>query len=207
MYIIGLTGGIASGKTTITQTLSKHFPVVDADEITQELYTYNPLVIREIAAVFPNALEDEKINKVKLVEAIMEDPEQLNVLEKISHPYIFEAILNAAQAKLNEKNPIVIISAPLLFETRLSGACHAIICLDAAPETQKARALKRPHMTPEKFNLIAEHQWPVEKKRKNATVTISTEQSVAATEAEILCFLQRFLKNPDVKVPLISCKY
>ncbi len=207
MYIIGLTGGIATGKTTITHLLEKHFPIVDADKITQELYEQNPIVIHEVAAAFPEAMDGEVISKTKLIEAIMVDVTQLNTLEQITHPHIIEAILTAAQSKLDEKHPIVILSAPLLFETQLGSACHAIICLDASKDTQKIRAMKRPHMTPEKFDLIYNHQWPIEKKRKHATVTISTEQSIAATEAEVLGFLQRFLKNPDVKVPLISCKY
>ncbi len=207
MYIIGLTGGIATGKSTICHMLAKHFPVIDGDAVTADEYVHNPMLIHEIAATFPEAVIDEKVSKIKLIDAILTNPENLDTLEQIVHPHIIEALVHRAQEKLDEKHPIVIVCAPLLFETQLAAACHAIICLDAKPETQKARAMQRPYMTEKQFDLIYNHQWPTEKKKKRATITVSTEQPVAETEAEILTFLHRFLKHGKEKIPLISCKY
>lgn len=192
MYIIGLTGGIATGKTTLSTLLSqKGIIIVDADQITHEQYKRNKQLVFELEQSFPNVVSRGVINRKALSLFITLHPEKLSLLEEIAHRYILEEILKELNKK-NQQNKLVVLVAPLLFESGLYRTCHAVICLSASLEEQKKRAMMRDGMTLEKFETLVNRQWITEKKEKYATFIVSTQQTVEKAFDEIFSFLNRY---------------
>ena len=145
MVVIGLTGGIAVGKTTICNRLKNDgFQIIDADEIVHILYQSDSSVIREISKHYPSAYEKGQINRKKLAQLVVNNANILAHIESILH----SALKNYIQNILNQKTTqLIILSAPLLFETGFDCFCDKIICLYASKKTQRLRALQRSDMT------------------------------------------------------------
>lgn len=192
MYIIGLTGGIATGKTTISELLiNKGFVIVDADQVTHDQYKNNKHLVFELEQSFPSVVNRGMINRRLLAAFITKHPDKLPLLEEITHRYILEEILRKLDEQ-NRQNKVVVLVAPLLFESGLYRTCHAIICLQASLEEQRKRALQREGMTLEKFETLVNRQWPTAEKIKLSTAVISTEQSIETTLREIQSFLHTY---------------
>lgn len=189
MYIIGLTGGIATGKTTLSALLiQKGIVVVDADEIAHRQYKENKQLAFELEQVFPNVVARGRINRKALALFMTAHPEKLGLLEEITHRYILEEILKELD-KENKQNKVVVLVAPLLFEIGLFKTCHAVICLSTSQEEQRKRAMLREGMTLQKFEMLFARQWPTSEKEKQATLVVSTDQSIELAFNEIWAFL------------------
>ncbi len=196
MYVIGLTGGLAAGKTTLSQRLKqKGYAVVDADEVTADQYKQNHELINEIEQSFPNAVHDHQVNQSELGIEISGKPEKLQKLEEITYHYILEQILAELQQKEKEGYVLTFLVAPLLFETNLGGLCHASICLYTSEKEQRRRAFLREGMTEEKFSVLVKRQWPTDKKKELASYSICNECSEEKTEELIDSFLKKFFES------------
>ena len=110
MQVIGLTGGIASGKSTVSYYLMTHgYEVIDADEISRHALEPGTKAFKQVIEHFP-VLENEKINRQKLADIIFNDPNEKNYLEGILHPYIRSVIVQKIK---QSKNNLVFIDVPL----------------------------------------------------------------------------------------------
>lgn len=179
--LIGLTGGIASGKSSVASQLEKHFiPVFDADQAVHRLYAPLGKAVAPILAAFGD-VRDEKggIDREKLSQALKKAPENFKKLEDIVHPLVRDEEKVFLEKAIAAKAPYVVFDIPLIFETGSEGRFDLVIVVSASEETQRARALKRPNMDEEKLNRIMERQMGVDEKIRRADLVINGDQPLA----------------------------
>ena len=183
MKVIGLTGGIAVGKSEVAKIFRKHnFPVFDADAAVHEIYQ-NGMGAKYLHPLFPSAITNNFVDRKKLSEIIAADPSKLKDIEAIIHPLVRQAeveFLSRAQAN---GAAFAIIDSPLLIETNHNKDMDAIILVDASIEEQTKRAMLRPNMTKEKLALIMSKQMSSKDKRKHSTFIIENNGSLKDLEA------------------------
>lgn len=174
--IIGLTGGIGSGKTTVANYFaSKGIPVYIADEAAKAIMN-DTIVIEEVKAIFPdeNVVQNNGFLNRKLIrELVFNNKSKLNLLNKIIHPRVksdFENWLNK-----NKKSKFIIKEVAILFETNGQQYCDATILVTAPIETRIKRVLERDKTSRENILQIINNQLPEEEKIKLATYVITNE--------------------------------
>ena len=178
MIIIGITGSIGMGKSTIASML-KFFgiPIHDSDLVVKGLIETNALVLKKIKKNWPEVIDiidsKEVINKVKLSEIIFNDTKCKETLEKIIHPLVNKK-RKMFLKKYESKKNIVGMDVPLLYETGLNKICNYIFLALTSEANQAKRVLKRKNMTKEKFILIKENQWSDEMKKEQKPYIINT---------------------------------
>jgi dephospho-CoA kinase len=186
MIIIGITGSIGMGKSTIASML-KFFgiPIHDSDLVVKELIETNPLVLKKIKKNWPEVIDiidsKEIINKEKLSKLIFNDIKCKENLEKIIHPLVNKK--RKMFLKKYESKNIVGMDVPLLYETGLNKICNYIFLALTSEANQAKRVLKRKNMTKEKFESIKENQWSDEMKKEQKPYIINT------TYGKILVFI------------------
>lgn len=145
MYLVGLTGGIASGKSEATRKFSKlGVPVIDTDVIAHQLTSAGQPVLKQIIATFgaEYLLADGSFNRAAMREKVFQDPAARLQLEAILHPAIYEHVLQLVQA--NAKAPYQIIAVPLLFEgERYQQLVNRTLLIDCDESLQISRAASR----------------------------------------------------------------
>ena len=178
MIIIGITGSIGMGKSTIASML-KFFgiPIHDSDLVVKGLIETNALVLKKIKKNWPEVIDiidsKEIINKGKLSEIIFNNIKSKENLEKIIHPLVNKK-RKMFLKKYEFKKNIVGMDVPLLYETGLNKICNYIFLALTSEENQAKRVLKRKKMTKEKFISIKENQWSDEMKKEQKPYIINT---------------------------------
>ena len=176
MHIIGLTGSIASGKSTASTYLKeKGCPIIDCDALVHELQANHPLLKTELIEAFPQAFTNNQLDRQKLSHLVFSHPTALKKIEDMTMPYVMHEIQAALDSFRKKNIPLVVIDAPLLFETELDRLCNSTVCLYIDSKEQKRRALARPGMTEEKYETLLQKQMPVEEKKKKATYLILSD--------------------------------
>ncbi len=140
---IAITGGIASGKSTVCRFFQEHGAyIIDSDALTRELLSKND-IIKKIINIFGNeVLENNKINKKKLAEIAFDNPKKLQLLENLIHPYVFKEIDKQYQkAKKENKYRFFVVEIPLLFETHKETEFDYIITIEAEEKKAKDRMI------------------------------------------------------------------
>lgn len=161
--IIGLTGGIGSGKTMIANYFeSKGIPVYIADLEAKKIMDSQFIIGKVIDAFGMGIIENEKINRVKLSALVFNNPENLAKLNAIVHPEVKIHFLN--WVKKHQDFPIVIKEAAILFESGSYKDCDKIILVTAPKETRIQRVMKRDNVTKEAVEARMANQWEDEKK-------------------------------------------
>jgi len=146
---IGLTGGIASGKTTITNYIRKHknIPILDADDISRELIKPNTYCYKKILDYFGNKIIDNQknseraINRKLLRHIIFKHSETKEWIEKLLHPLIKEKMIEECSQYKNKQTIVLVI--PLLFEAKFEDICNEIWLVKCPKELQKIRLITR----------------------------------------------------------------
>ena len=176
--IIGITGSIGMGKSTISSMLTKlGIPVFDSDGHVSKVLENNTKIITKIGLKWPHAViinEGEKrVNKKVLGDIIFSNLSDKIFLEKLIHPIIREN--RELFIRKNINNSVIALDVPLLFETKLHKICDYIFLVNAKYEVQKSRVLKRKNMTHEKFDLIKKNQLSNEERMKlSSTIFVVT---------------------------------
>jgi len=174
MIVIGLTGSIGMGKSTVARMFADEgVPVFDADAAVHRLQGPEGALVAKIEAGFPGTTGPGGVDRGALAERVLGEPEALRRLEALIHPAVArerEAFLAA-----NEAAPLVVLDIPLLFEAGGSAEVDKIVVVSAPAEVQRERVLRRPGMTPEKLERILARQLPDADKRARADFVISTE--------------------------------
>ena len=177
MLIIGITGSIGMGKTTVSKMLRiLKIPVFDSDQKVKEILEKDHYAIEKISKIWPEAVSShqtqKKIDKSVLSNKIFNNENERKKLERIIHPLVKkERNLFLENFK---KFSIVGLDIPLLYETQLDKKCDYVFLVNTAKRIQKKRVLKRPNMTEKKFELINNSQWSFEKKAKAKPLIINT---------------------------------
>jgi dephospho-CoA kinase len=180
MIIIGLTGSIGMGKSTVAGMFGKlGVPVFDADAEVRRVQGPGGRALAAIEAAFPGTTHAGGVHRDRLGAAVFSDRAALRRLESILHPLVAEAqsgFLGAHRLKA-----AVVLDVPLLFEKGGWRRCDIAVVASAPARVQRARVLARPGMTPEKFAAILETQMPDHEKRRRADVVIPTGRGRRAT--------------------------
>ncbi len=178
--IVGLTGSIGMGKSTVAGMFrGLGVPVFDADAAVHELQGLDGVLLDAIEAEFPGTTGIDGVNRQKLGAAVLGDTAALEKLEAIIHPAV--ADMRKAFLTENADAPLVVFDIPLLFEKGGADAVDSIAVVSASEEIQRARVLARPNMTPEKFARILALQMPDAEKRARADYIIDTGVSLEET--------------------------
>jgi dephospho-CoA kinase len=157
MFIIGLTGGIGSGKSTAADFFKSFADVVDADEIARSIVKPNSMALKAIASHFDKLViaPDGTLNRPWLRDKIFSEPDEKSWLETLLHPLIRTEIISALH---NSKSPYCILMSPLLLETDQHLLTNRILVIDAPEDKQIARVIKRDHATKEAVKAIMSTQ-------------------------------------------------
>ena len=192
--IIGVTGGMASGKSTLARMIAgRGIAHLDADKIVHHLLQHDRQVQTEIAAAIPAAKNAANgIDRAKLAAHISAHPEALRTLETILHPRVRgveeRAILLARANRLRA----LILDIPLLFETDAQHLCDVVIVAHAPLPHRRKRAFARPGMTEEKFRRLLDRQLPDHHRNRAADVVISTAIGKAVTRRKIQALMREW---------------
>ncbi|WP_329806284.1 dephospho-CoA kinase [Flavobacterium facile] len=173
--IIGLTGGIGSGKTTVAKYIaSKGIPVYIADEAAKDIMN-DANVVREVQSIFTEnvILKNGLLDRNAIRELVFEDKSKLEQLNKIIHPKVKTDFEN--WLKKNKKASFVIKEVAILFETNGHKYCDATILVTAPIETRIKRVIERDASSRENILQIINNQLPEEEKMKLATFVVTNE--------------------------------
>ena len=182
--IIGLTGSIGMGKSTVAEMFERAgVPVFDADREVRRMQGPGGRLVAAIEAEFPGSTDETGVLRDKLGKLVFGDKAALARLEAIVHPAVAEErgvflIEHAGQ-------DMVVFDIPLLFEKGGSEAVDVVIVVSAPAEVQRERVLARPAMTPEKFAHILSLQVPDAEKRARADHIIDTGTTLSQTEQAV----------------------
>ena len=190
VFIIGLTGGIVSGKTSVAIKFRElGAKIIDADKIAREIVQPGEAAWKKIVHYFGHAvlLDNNQINRAKLAKIVFNNPQAMAELNKITHPIIIDHIkIKIAELKRNNMNKTVcIVDAPLIYETGIERLMDKIIVVYISKSEQINRLIKRDKMTREEAVKKIESQISIEKKREWADYIIDNQSSFEETEQQI----------------------
>ncbi|HEX5958498.1 MAG TPA: dephospho-CoA kinase [Hyphomicrobiaceae bacterium] len=184
MLIVGLTGSIGMGKSTIAARFRSHgISVCDADAEVHKLYEGAAAPL--IEAAFPGTTEAGKVDRQRLAKSLMADPSGFKRLEDIVHPLVFEAERAFLRAEAAKGAPMAVLEIPLLLETGGEKRVDVVVVVSAPAEKQRERVLQRPGMTVEKLEQMLARQVPDAEKRARADFVVDTGGTFAESEAQV----------------------
>lgn len=182
--IVGLTGSIGMGKSTVANMLRDlGVPLFDADAEVHRLQAPGGAMLPAIEAAFPGTTGPDGLDRASLGARVFGDSEALKRLEAIVHPAVGAAQMAFLAANANA--PFVVLDIPLLFEKGGSARVDRIVVVSAPADEQRRRVLARPGMTVEKFEDILTRQTPDAEKRARADHVIDTGVSLDETRAAV----------------------
>ena len=201
MFIIGLTGGIGSGKSEASRLFSElGVPIVDLDVISRELTANGQATLQLIVDQFGNQIlnQDGSLNRGALREVIFENPVARKSLEEILHPAIYqEAVI---QLKKNQNAPYQILAIPLLFESsRYQNLINRSLVIDSDIKIQIDRACKRDGSTQSQIEKIIASQMPRETRNQLADDIVNNNGSLEELKEKVLQLNDKYRNTCVVK--------
>jgi dephospho-CoA kinase len=194
MFILGLTGSIAMGKSTTARLFAEEgVPVYDADAAVHRLYEGEAAPV--IEAAFPGSTKDGKVDRAALSQQIVGNAEKLKFLESIVHPLVgevrdaFLADAKAAGAK------VAVLDIPLLFETGGESRVDAVVVVSAPAEIQRARMLER-GIPEDRLDALLARQMPDAEKRRRADFVVDTSGGIESARQQVRAILAAVAKMP-----------
>ena len=202
MKIIGITGSIGMGKTTISSMLKLlGIPIFDSDKYVKTILEENNYVIEKIFKLWPDTVfiiqKKKKINKRLLGEKVFRCKKSRKLLENIIHPIVQNQRNNFIDDHKTSK--IIGLDIPLLYETGTDKICDYIFLVNALKDIQRKRVLARPNMTEEKFKQINDAQWTYEQKKKLKPFIINTSYGRLFSFIVVIIYLLTIVINGKKK--------
>ncbi|MDI6823833.1 MAG: dephospho-CoA kinase [Bacillota bacterium] len=188
MRVIGLTGGIACGKSTVAGILRElSARVVDADEVARELLAPGSPVLARVAERFGRKVlrEDGSLDRQRLAEIVFRDRQALADLNAITHPPIVARIRQRIQEARREGVRVLVIDAPLLLEAGMQGMVDEVWVVTCTRDQQIERLCRRTGLSPSEAEARTRAQMPLEEKLGRADRVIPNEGSLAQLRAEV----------------------
>ncbi len=194
MLIIGLTGGIGSGKTTVASMFSElGIPVLDADEIGRELVKPGSVCLRMISQAFGTRVlsEDGSIDRTRLRDIVFNDELARKQLESILHPPILEEMIRRTERL---ESPYCVLCIPLLLETEQKNLVQRVLVVDTPEELQRLRVLRRDGLSKAQLAAIMRAQASREARLSAADDIISNEGNIVELEQQVKQLHRKYLK-------------
>ena len=186
MLIIGLTGSIGMGKSTVAKRFAAlGLAVCDADAEVHKLYAPGGAAVAPVEAAFSGTAGPAGIDRARLAAALLADSSGFKRLEAIVHPLVKAAERDFLRREAARGASIAVLEIPLLLEGGGETRVDVTVVVSAPPHLQRQRVLERSGMTPEKLDQIIARQMPDAEKRKKADFVVDTGLSLPETHAEI----------------------
>lgn len=189
-FILGLTGSIGMGKSTVAAMFEElGVPVFHADAVVHALQGPGGALVEAVEGAFPGTTGPSGVDREKVGAAVFGDAAALARLEAVVHPAV-----RAARAEFVENHadaPLVVFDIPLLFEKGAAAEVDAVAVVSAPAEVQRARVLARPGMTAARFESILALQLPDAEKRARADYVIDTGSSLSETRDEVARLVEK----------------
>lgn len=193
MFVVGLTGGIGSGKSTVAQLFQEHgIFVIDADDVSREVVEPGEPALDAIREHFGDAIlqHDGTLDRAALRQRVFSDDSERQWLEALLHPRIAERLKH----HLAESNaPYQMLASPLLLETDQYRLCQHIVVVDVSHETQIQRTMARDTNDRDQVERIIAAQMPREERLKAAGATINNDQPIEQVRTEVAGLHQHLL--------------
>lgn len=193
MLIIGLTGGIGSGKSTVARYFAElGVPIVDADVVARELVAPGSPALREIGAEFGDEVlnTDGGLDRGRLRELVFADADRRRALEAILHPRVYAEMARRIAAF---DAPYCIAVVPLLLETGRRDYVDRVLVVDAAEDVQRTRAQRRDGATAEGVQAVMQSQLERSARRRAADDVIENDADLAALRHHVEALHRRYL--------------
>ena len=181
MKIVGLTGGISSGKSTVSSYFKQlEIPVIDADEVARKVVEPNSQGAIEIKKAFGSDVfeEDGSLNRQKLGALIFSNAENRQKLDDLLQPLIKIMILDEIEEYRQKGENMIVLDLPLLFEKHYEKLCEEIIVVYIPKELQLERLMRRNQYTKQEALSRIDSQLSIEEKRKRATVLLDNQGTI-----------------------------
>jgi dephospho-CoA kinase len=192
--LIGLTGGIASGKSTVARMLEEQgAKIIDADQIAREVVEPGQPALAEIAARFPGVVKGGALDRKALGERIFNHEAERKALNAIVHPRVQGRVLELSQQYAEAGVPLVFYDVPLLFENGLEKTMEASVLVAAPPEVQLSRLMSRDGYDEAQAKARIAAQMSLDEKRKRATYVIENGGSLSTTRAQVDALWKKLL--------------
>ena len=199
MLLVGVTGSIGMGKSTVAQMFKDHgYGVYNADDTVHYIYENDEEVIEKVERQFPGSTKNGAVNRLALRDILNKDPDKFRDLEQIVHPVTRKYQIIYIKKLIEEGKMGCVLDVPLLFETGGEKYVDVSVVVTASEATQKSRVVLERKVPLEIFNAIKDQQMPDRDKLKKADYIISTDNNIEDTKSEV--------KEVAAKIKLINPK-
>lgn len=192
-YILGLTGGIASGKSTVSAYLAQNGAlIIDADLIARQVVAKKSSGLKQIVAKFGKEIltASGELDRKKLGKLVFSNKDLLKNLTDITGPLIRAEILREIEAAKKAQVKLVVLDIPLLFETGYQTLCDKVMVVTIPSKLQLERVMKRDNLSAAEARKRIANQLPASKRNELADVLIDNSKSVAETYQQVLKWLK-----------------
>lgn len=200
MYVVGLTGGIGSGKSTVANIFNAqfHIDVIDADQLARDVVAPNSPALQQIRERFSSDIifADGNLNRTRLRELVFANSAEKIWLEQLLHPLIRQEALEQIKAA---SSTYCIYMAPLLIEKQLFSMVDRILVIDIKPELQLARTLVRDKQSQEQVQAIMTSQVSREQRLKHADDVIDNSGERSNLEAQVKTLHEKYCALAKIK--------
>ena len=199
MLLVGVTGSIGMGKSTVAQMFKEHgYGVYNADDTVHYIYENDEEVIEKVERQFPGSTQNGVVNRLALRDILNKDPDKFRDLEQIVHPVTRKYQIIYIKKLIEEGKMGCVLDIPLLFETGGEKYVDVSVVVTASEATQQSRVVLERKVPLEIFNAIKDQQMPDRDKLKKADYIISTDNNIEDTKSEV--------KEVAAKIKLINPK-
>ena len=199
MLLVGVTGSIGMGKSTVAQMFKEHgYGVYNADDTVHYIYENDGEVIEKVERKFPGATKNGAVNRLALRDILNKNPNKFRDLEQIVHPVTRKYQIIYIKKLIEEGKMGCVLDIPLLFETGGEKYVDVSVVVTASKATQQSRVVLERKVPLEIFNAIKDQQMPDRDKLKKADYIISTDSNIEDTKSEV--------KEVAAKIKLINPK-
>ena len=199
MFILGLTGSIGMGKSTTASFFREAgVPVHDSDAVVHRLYESE--AVGPVEAAFPGVTVGGRIDRAKLAEKLVGNPDAIRSLEAIVHPRVRAVSEGFIKEQAARGARVIVLDIPLLFETGGEKRVDAVVVVSAPAAVQRARVLSRAGMTAERLDALLARQMSDAEKRTRAHFVVDSSRSFDSARAQVHGILRAIAPLPGRRI-------
>ncbi|VEF47351.1 dephospho-CoA kinase [Bacillus freudenreichii] len=198
-FIVGLTGGIASGKSTVSKLLEKRgFTIVDADIAARKVVEPGESAYSEIVEAFGKGilLKDGTLDRGKLGSIVFQDEEERKKLNGIVHPAVRKKMKEWQEDAIKKGKQTVVLDIPLLYESKLTHLVEKVIVVYVNEETQLKRLMERNDFTEDEAKSRISSQMPLREKLELADAVLDNNGTIEGTEKQLNQLIKKWKMKP-----------